>query len=135
MPPDRLTLRIICLHSPVDLCDDKDAVFGLQDKQQQLHSGITQADGSLLFECEVQVKFKNDAPDFAGVYVHGTVGKRFLYLSLGKQNNGAGNWIRRLKIPLTGITTTQLGNPLQALVDGHKSGTVELIGGGWTLWI
>ena len=134
--PTRVHLCIVCEAPPAAQLGQP-VEFGLQDIRQNLHSGNVQPDGSLHFVCEASVKPSRtaDVPDFGGSFVHGSSGARFLYLSL-RQPGGA--WIRRLKVPLAGITWAQIedanGLPsgaLVALVSGAGSGTVPLLGGGW----
>ncbi len=51
----------------------------------------------------------------------------------------AGNGVRRIKIPLTAITWQQVESALanhaalEATVDGTGSGTVPLVGDGWSI--
>jgi hypothetical protein len=135
--PAHVRLCIICEVPPSVTYAGQPAEFGLQDTRQNLHAGIAQPDGSLRFVCEVSVKPSQagDAPDFGGPLVHGPSGARFLYLSL-RQPGGA--WIRRLKVPLAGITWAQIADAnrlpngaLVARVSGAGSGTVPLLGDGW----
>ena len=135
--PTRVRLCIVC-EAPPTAYADQPIEFGLQDNRQNLHSGIAQPDGSLRFVCEASVKASRAGavPDFGGPVVHGPSGARFLYLSL-RQPGGA--WIRRLKVPLAGITWAQIADAdrlpsgaLVAHVSGAGSGTVPLLGNGWT---
>jgi hypothetical protein len=138
--PTNLTLRIICLDPP-DLSNDSRAGFGAQDKSQQLNNGDKRPDGSLVFTVPITVKGTPGiaSPDFAGLFIHGTPQQRFLYLSLGTQKGNAWQWIRRVKVPLSGITWPQIeeagskGSLLEASVDGTRSGTVPLLGEGWVV--
>ena len=134
--PTRVRLCIVC-EAPPSAYAGQPIEFGLQDNRQNLHSRIAQPDGSLRFVCEASVKPSRtgDLPDFGGLFVHGPSGARFLYLSL-RQPGGA--WIRRLKVPLSGITWAQIADAnrlpsgaLVARVSGAGSGTVPLLGGGW----
>ncbi len=124
-----LSLRIICLNPALN----ENTLFGLQDKAQQLTEGTLRPDGALIFECDVQITKRGDQPDFAGAFVQGTPGKRFLYLSL--RDLSAGHWIKRIKIPLSGITDAMIAaaqkGVLQVTIDGQGVATVELLDGGW----
>jgi hypothetical protein len=145
--PTDLTLRIICLDPP-DLADDPRARFGGQDKSQQLTAGQSQLDGSLVFTVPIAVKGMpgegrvdtvRTAPDFAGPFVHGTPQQRFLYLSLGTKEGSTWRWIRRIKVPLSGITrelvkaATEKNGIVEGTVDGTRSGSVPLLGQGWVV--
>ena len=135
-------LRLICLTPPPQQYENSPAEFGLQDKQQVVHPGEMQAGGSLHYEFEVQVRRnrQTNALRFLGPYVHGPPAEPFLYLSWRRKEAGPPSWIRRLKIPLSSITWAQIEaagrtdrGVLEASVDGTGSGTVPLLGGGWTL--
>src|SRR5689334_6821605 len=81
-----MRLRIIC-HAPPPTADQ--IQFGLQDKTPSLHPGKSREDGTLVFECDVDVKpGKNNLPNFLGAFAHGTPDARFLYLSYGSQIGG-----------------------------------------------
>ena len=133
--PSRIRLQITCAAPPPAIYDGQPTEFGLQDKQQALHPGVSQADGALRFSCEVAVKphAATGVPDFGGPFVHGPAGARFLYL--GWRPPG-GAWIRRFKIPLTPISWEQVAaaqaGALAARVSATRSGTVALLGAGWT---
>lgn len=112
--------------------------FGMQDKKQILHVGIAQTDQSMHFVCEISVK-QTRAPgafDYAGLFVHGPVGARFLYL--GWRVPG-GDWIRRWKIPLAALAGEQIelalqtSGVLQATIADMKRATVPLLGVGWSI--
>jgi len=72
-------------------------------------------------------------PDFGGPFVHGPAGARFLYLSWRPRG---GVWIRRFKIPLAPMSWEQIAagqaGALAARVSAASSGTVALLGAGWT---
>lgn len=135
-----LTLRIICL-DPHTLSDDPRAGFGVQDQSQRLTNGDKRPDESLAFTVPIIVKGMPGiaSPDFAGPFAHGTPQQRFLYLSLGTQQGRVWQWIRRIKVPLSGITWTHVeeagsnGGILEASIDGMRSGTVLLLGEGWVV--
>lgn len=125
----KISFRLICVNPP-----DVGVRFGLQDKKGHLMAGTKQADGSLLYEFELTAKpGKDDRADFSGVYVQGTVGARFLYLSLGEKPT----WIKRIKVPLSAIRWEQIeaaqGRALEASVDGRGAATVKLLGEGWVV--
>lgn len=135
-----LFLQVVCLNPPaVELQGDSPA-FGLQDKSQALHSGALQPDGSVVYVCQATVRSRKGEvpPDFAGPFIHGAKGSRFLYLSL---RNPSGGWTRRLKVTLTPITWAQIGmvangagTGLAATVDGRGAASIALLGDGWALY-
>lgn len=116
------TLRVVCLTPPA-------GNFGLQDKQKNLKSGSLQADASLVFECEVQVRKEGSKPVFSGDFIHGTAKERFLYLTLLEN----GEIKHRLKIQLGKLTWEQVENAsvLEATISGIGAGTIPLLGEGW----
>jgi hypothetical protein len=133
--PTRIRLQLTCEDPPLSNYDGQPTEFGLQDKQQALHAGVSQPDGAIRFACEVAVKphATTSRPDFGGPFAHGPAGARFLYL--GWRPPG-GAWIRRFKIPLTPISWEQIAaaqaGALAARVSATRSGTVALQGAGWT---
>ena len=135
-------LRLICLTPPPAHHEHRPTAFGLQDKTQVVHPGHVQADGAVHYEFEVQVKRNaaTAAPRFLGPYVHGTPADPFLYLSWRHTEPEQAPWIRRLKVPLSAITWEQIekagraaDSRIEASVSGRGSGTVSLLGDGWTL--
>lgn len=134
--PLSLRLRLICVAPPLDAGEP--AVFGLQDKQRALDPGQSRPDGSIAYECVVQVRRRQDGTlRFSGPHVHGPAGDPFLYLSLRRETEPAG-WIRRLKVPLDGITwrhvlaaTDAEGRVLEGRVEGTGSARTPLLGDGW----
>lgn len=143
-PDERLVrLRVVCVQPPDP--EARGAEFGLQDKDQILHPGQVQPDGSFLFDCELRVQPnpRNKNPNFLGPYAHGTPGVRFLYLSW--RQKGSKKWKRRMKIHLSSITHEQIkkagrkGKALEAAVKGTaKDGglncaSVPLLDKGWVV--
>jgi hypothetical protein len=102
--------------------------FGLQDVDQAVHPGQHTKDGSLQFECELRARLDDEKKTvrFYGAFVHGPTADRFVYLSWKRQVTTDGMWVRRLKIPLSGITWQQVrglkdGQALQCRVgEDHK---------------
>ncbi len=134
-------LRLICV-TPPEMYEGAPSEFGLQDKEQVLHPGQAQSDGSIRYDFDVQVQRDREAttPRFRGPYVHGTPAAPFLYLGWRRREAGQATWIRRLKIPLSSITWEQIeavqggdGGVLAASVSGTRSGTVPFLGTGWTV--
>ncbi|MBZ0291806.1 MAG: DUF5990 family protein [Anaerolineae bacterium] len=128
-------LRVICMNRPEESSDQQPQVFGLQDKTRAVHPGAAQGDGSLVFQCELQVQKQQDGtPNFSGTFAHGTPAKRFLYLALKHDQK----IIRRLKIHLSSITWEQIAGlhsdkVLEVHVDGRGTASVPLLGEGWII--
>jgi hypothetical protein len=108
---NQLTLRIV-LEKPVPGVD-----YGLQDGKATAFKTIqTKRAGNedLEFECSVKVKFNNNhTPVFLGPFAQGPAKERFIYIDIGKfagQKDSC--WDRRLKIPLTGITSKMVQKAL-----------------------
>lgn len=135
--PQTLRVALTCADPPEAV--EPQATFGLQDKGQQVHAGEPQPDGALRFTCELSVRRhpQTGAPDFAGPFVHGKLGERFLYLSL--MNLRTGTWVRRMKVLLTGIgwdlieAAAAPGATLAARVEGMRSTRAQLLGDGWRI--
>ncbi len=100
-----LTLRIV-LETPPPGVD-----FGIQKGRGSLYETVqTQRSTGhdLVFEFSIDVKAESVAgfPDFGGPIVQGPRGGRFVYVDIGTCAGQRDTpWSRRLKIPLTGITS------------------------------
>jgi hypothetical protein len=132
-------LSLTCMKSPERLIEQEPTVFGLQDRNQVVHAGQENEDGSVSYEIDVLATRNHDnTVRLRGPYVHGTSQIPFLYLSLRKAEGDPKVWIRRLKVSLPDITWTQIetipeSTTFAARVAGTGSGTVPLLDGGWTL--
>jgi hypothetical protein len=137
VPGDRRTVhfRLVCERPPGE-------EFGLQDKQRQLHPGAPQPDGSVvyLFDLEAVPGQAHEAVRWRGPYVHGRPPAPFLYLSLRRDGEEPTEWTKRIKVPLQVITAAQVetasrtdGAVLEGRVSGKGSGTVVLLGDGWSV--
>lgn len=120
---------------------------GIQHGQEVL-SGHRLPDDSMVFTGTLRLKepAAKAGPVFLGRYAFGTPADRFLYLSWsGEENGAARQMFRRIKIPLTTITWTQVdqlrdqpGAVLKVTVSGTgrdgtpACATVPLLGG-WTV--
>lgn len=127
-----IPVRIVCIDPPVSSTTE----FGLQDRGSGLRSGQPREDGALVFECHINVKpGREGQPDFTGAFVHGTPEGRFCYLSL--RPAGGGDWISRIKVPLSGIPWEYIdaaqNQTIEASVDGTRTGSARLLGVGWVL--
>ncbi len=130
-----LRLELTCVDPPQAT---PELSFGLQDKQLALQLGDLRPDNALTFTCPIRVRPRqaDAAPDFAGPFVHGPRGDRFLYLSL---RHADGHWIKRIKISLGEISwalieQSQLRNvPVRGSVSGAGAARAALLGGGWTV--
>src|SRR5262249_43493454 len=132
-----VNIRIVCLTTPPEECEGQKTGFGVQDKSQKLLVGQRRTDGTLQFDVSLKAQKSGEAerPNFTGPYAHGTPQQRFLYLSHGVPENEGWRWIRRIKVPLMGITWEQInaaaGRVLEARVDATRTGMVTLLGDGW----
>jgi hypothetical protein len=101
-------LEIRCTSVPDTLYQGQPASFGMQDKQGHLLRGKPFGDHGMAFRITVFLDLPSEmaVPDFAGAYVHGKKGERFLYL--GYRAESATAWIRRWKIMLADIPQHQL---------------------------
>lgn len=133
--------RLICLVPPSAQHEGRATEFGLQDKDQLLHSGITLSTGALQFECTVTVaNLQSGTPRFGGPFAHGKPGDQFLYLGWRPQGGTSNPWIRRGKISLSAIGLAMIehavageGLVLQASVHTLDAARPKLLDGGWAL--
>jgi hypothetical protein len=98
------TIRLLLLREPEPPSPDGSAVrFGLQDKKGAMHEGVARADDLVQFEFDVRVEGgpAQGPPDFSGLFVSGSRGERFVYLSWQKLE-GAG-FMNRIKVRLADI--------------------------------
>jgi hypothetical protein len=107
----KLTLRIV-LEKPTPGVD-----YGLQEGKGNEYKTIQSksgSDGNLEFECSVKVKFRDDnTPVFLGHHAQRPANGRFIYIDIGTYaGQKDSHWSRRLKIPLTGITSDMIQQAL-----------------------
>jgi hypothetical protein len=116
--------------------------FGLQDRDQGLEPGRSNADGSLAWAIALEARRSTmtGAVRWRGRHVHGPAMTPFLYLSLRRADGQPTEWLRRLKVPLPSHSwdaiaacTPAVGCVLEATISGHGSGTIPLLGAGWTM--
>jgi hypothetical protein len=131
-----INLKINCVHPPAT---SDTVIFGLQDKDGNVFAGQSLDDNRLQFSCEVSVKqLDSGQPNFLGVFTHGTVQERFLYLTLKALDKGTWQIVRRIKIHLKSITWEQVemvmanvSAYLVVTVDGRGTASTKLLSGGW----
>lgn len=133
-------IRLVCERPPTEQDAVPVAEFGLQDKQRRLLPGEPQPDGSLIYLFDLEAAPMQETVRWHGAYVHGPPAAPFLYLSLRPVGAEASQWTKRLKVSLTGLTSTQVETAsqmdrvvLEGRVSGIGSGTVALLGGGWSV--
>ena len=135
-----VTLRLIWLDPPPRIVDNQPAVVGMPDASKFVYSGTPRADGAESYLATVRVRPRQDdaPPDFAGPFVHGPKGERFLYLGW---RHADGHWIRRWKIMLDAITWTQIEevaatpqSALQATMRGGNRARVSFEDNGWKIY-
>lgn len=101
--PQEVALRIVLQQPPagVDFALQKGRGSAYETVQKQRSKGV-----DLEFDFTVTVKTGNEVlPDFAGPFVQGPSGERFVYIDIGTCAGQANTpWSRRLKIPLSGVT-------------------------------
>ena len=138
-PWQQLRLRVICEAPPPNLYEDAPTEFGIQDRHGVVHAGRPEVDGSIVFDITIDVPdTAPGSPRFHGPFVHGPSGASFLYLSWRKTAESS-PWIRRMKLPLSGITTEQItaayedGLALVARVGGLVASTAKMQRYSWTV--
>jgi hypothetical protein len=132
-------LHITCVTPPLVPPDTTGVNFGVQDRHEVIFPGQLQPDGSLQFEIDVVAIHHHETPEvrWRGPYVHGKPSAPFLYLSLRRDSVHPTGWIKRLKVPLPHLSwdqveATQVTSCFAASISGNGSGTVPLLGDGWT---
>ena len=131
-------LRVLCAAPPPVVHEDAPAEFGIQDKQGSVQAGQRASDGAVVFDIPVDVLHTGgERPRFRGPFVHGPAGASFLYLSWRKTVAGS-PWIRRMKVPLSGITWEQIeaaeaSYVIVTSVGGLVTSTARLPEAGWTV--
>lgn len=135
-----IRLRLLWLDPPPRDYDGQPAVVGMPDADKSVHTGAPRAAGAEEHQITVAVRARvQDAPpDFAGPFVHGRKGERFLYFGW---QHAHGHWIRRWKVLLTAITWTQIEQAaalpqggLHATVRGGNRARVSFVDDAWTLY-
>ncbi len=115
-----LQLRIVLKQPPsgVDFALQKGRGAAYETIQTQRSNGK-----DLQFEFAVTVKHDKDgAPDFAGPFVQGSRGDRYLYIDIGTYAGQKDTpWGRRLKIPLSCISWELINS--QTILIGEIPGT------------
>jgi hypothetical protein len=119
--PKAVTLRIV-LENPTAGVD-----FALQNGHGSDYEVVAKQrskGGDLEFEFTVTAKTgrKDNLPNFAGPFVQGPAGERFVYIDIGTYAGQPNTpWSRRLKIPLSGITWGMLRS--REVLVAHIPGT------------
>jgi hypothetical protein len=106
---DELRLRIVLTDPPAGI--DYALQSGSGNKYESIGKQVSGV-GNLAFDLSVKLKTDKDGlPDFAGPFVQGSKGERFIYIGIGTY---AGNidspWGRRLKVPLKDISPAVIAN-------------------------
>ena len=128
--PRELRVTLVCRTLPAV---NELVTVGIQDKNQDVHEGARKRDGPVEFKCEVQARDAGGGKlDFAGPFVHGKPGARFLYLSWKRADSSDVLWFQRVKVPLA-LTAAELGaaSAIQADITGRRPHTTEPIA--WTV--
>jgi hypothetical protein len=125
--PKPLNVRLVCKTMPAISPDEGPLDVGIQDKAQVVHKGLKQKDGSMFFECTLEVRLGDSTgrPTFRGPFVQGTPEARFLYLSWKRRSASSSPWYWRVKIPLSGITWKEVSSVksnevLEANITGRR---------------
>jgi len=101
---DELRLRIVLTDPPAGV--DYALQSGSGSKYESVGKQVS-GPGDLIFNLSVKLKSDKDAKiDFAGPFVQGGKGERFIYIGIGTYAGNAGSvWARRLKVPLRNISS------------------------------
>lgn len=121
-----LRIRIVLIAPPSGV------TYGLQRGRGSAYiveGATTPARGNVTFECTVAVvKGRDGRPDFRGEYVQGPIGRRFIYIDVGRYAKQAGTpWSRRMIVRLHELSWPQIeqatkpGNMLEARIEGTGS--------------
>lgn len=104
MMNQELPIRIILERPPTDVD------FGVQKGRGNNYETIQKQrsnNNDLCFEFKISVKERKTLlPDFSGPFVQGPIAQRFIYIDIGTYAGQINSvWGRRLKIPLSGISS------------------------------
>jgi hypothetical protein len=137
-----LPLRITVVAPPPDVW------FSLQPEPGVFEQRVLSTGSDLVFDLELRVgdptPSTRTTPRLLGPHVKGPPDKRFVYIGVGKHAGDPSScWDRRIKVPLTQITSELLqaahpGQVLNARVAGRAGdggpacATVPLLPPGWT---
>jgi hypothetical protein len=120
---DDVRFRIVLSAPPAGVA------FGLQKGKGSIYETVqTQRSGGgdLRFEFSADVR-PGAAVDVRGPFVQGPAGGRFVYVRIGTLAGQIGSpWSRRLKIPLTGISSDLIRRATKtggAVLEAHVHGT------------
>lgn len=124
--PRELQLKLVCKTLPTI---EEPALVGIQDKKQNIHEGTQKPNGSIEFNCTIQLLDKGGGKvDFAGPFIHGPGTGRFVYLSWKYKVASATPWIQRVKIPLVFKAAELVGaKAIQADITGRRPHASEPI--------
>lgn len=121
---NELNFRIVLQKPPIDVD------YGLQMGHGSKYEVVQRqrATGEdLTFEFTVNTKAGKDSSiDFSGLFVQGPVGGRFIYINIGASAGQINTpWNRRLKVPLIGITQSEIDELLKmrAALETYVPGT------------
>lgn len=119
-----INFRIILQKPPAEV------IYGLQmghGNNYQIAQPQRSTGEDLIFEFSIHTKSGKDSSiDFSGLFVQGSRGGRFIYINIGSYAGQVNaDWNRRLKIPLIGITQSQIDEILesQSLFETSVPGT------------
>jgi hypothetical protein len=110
-----------------------DVIHGLQKGSGGSYETVQKqmsASGDLSFKFTIKVKgdrSKDKLPKFSGSYIQGPSDNKFVYIDIGKAAGQTDSiWSRRLKIPLTGITSVDIDSFIliaNSVMETHVPGT------------
>jgi hypothetical protein len=122
---DELRLRIVLDGPPagIDYALQSGSGNNYDSVQKQISGGE-----NLIFNLPVKLKTDKDGqPDFAGPFVQGGKGERFIYIDIGTYAGNANSiWGRRLKIPLRDISSDIISKVVAGnvmVLETHVPGT------------
>ncbi|HEX5369056.1 MAG TPA: DUF5990 family protein, partial [Dehalococcoidia bacterium] len=100
----QLHLRIICTAAPPQTRAGRATEFGLQSGRSGLLPGLEQNDGSIRFDCDLELyRDPKGRARFRGDCAQGTAAEAFVYLSWRWADDEASGWIGRVKLMLGSI--------------------------------
>ncbi len=118
-----LRLRIVYDGTPPNVWDGGAEDFGVQDKENVLYPGKPGRRGQVVFDVTIGVKPERTArPVFLGAFAHGPPKERFLYLSW---RNANGAYAQRLKLPLGGITWSDIDTARKKPLTGEVAASTK----------
>jgi hypothetical protein len=108
-------VELVCVDMPGSVFEERTGVrLGVQERQQVVDDLPADTEPAVFwFAVRVKGDPRVEDPDFAGPYVQGRRGQRFVYLCWGERIDGVWNGFRRAKLSLHALPWHKIGEALE----------------------